>query len=176
MPSQGWKQTIAVIIVSWMLLTSLLACGGTVAVQTKSRKQFPAPVGRVSDFAHLLSQEEIAVLTNKAAELEERTTIQLAVVTVDTIQPYEKIDPYATNLFNEWGIGQKDKNNGLLLLVALKERQVRIEVGLGLEATLPDAQCKAILRNSVTPYLARREFFQALSNGTEAVVQAVAPR
>ncbi len=141
--------------------------------RSQNNNQSPQPVGLINDFGHLLTDEQNRVLTAKAAEFEKRTTVQLAVLTVETISPYSTIEPYATELFNQWGIGQQGKNNGLLLLVAIKERQVRIEVGRGLESTLTDAKCKEILQTQVSPFLRAGDYFRALQNGMDAMINII---
>ncbi len=135
---------------------------------------FPPPVGYVNDFAELLSDDEHAQLTQLLTAFSEKTTHQLVVATVADLAPYQAIEPYATDLFNAWGIGTKEKNNGVLLLIAVKERRVRIEVGRGLESVLPNDLCAQILRQQVTPFLRTERYGQACENGTRELMRILA--
>jgi uncharacterized protein len=173
MTRKSWTIVISLSFIILVISGLIFVRGGAVSLQTKNEQQFPKPIGYINDFGHLLSEEENRILTTEAADFEKRTTAQLAVLTIETTHPYETIELYATKIFNQWGIGQKDKNNGLLLLVAIKERQVRIEVGRGLESTLPDAKCKEILQTQVTPRLRAKEYFPALQNGMEAMMKEI---
>ncbi len=99
---------------------------------------FPALTGRVVDAASILSPVTTADLERKLADLEQKSGIQLVVATVPTLDG-EEIEPYANDLFRFWKLGEAKKDNGVLLLIAPKERKIRIEVGYGLEGTLTDA-------------------------------------
>jgi uncharacterized protein len=101
-------------------------------VATAAAPSFPALTGRVVDEAAVLDQAAEARLTAKLADLEAKTTTQLVVVTLRSLQDYDIAD-YGYQLGRHWGIGQKGKNNGAMLMVAPTERKVRIEVGYGLE-------------------------------------------
>src|ERR1700759_4620969 len=100
--------------------------------------KFPVLTGRVVDDAHILSDTTTADLNRKLAALESATSRQMVVVTLPSLQGYE-ISDYGYQLGRAWGIGQGKLNNGLLLIVAPKERRVRIEVGYGLEPIVTDA-------------------------------------
>ncbi|MDO8602917.1 MAG: TPM domain-containing protein [Candidatus Omnitrophota bacterium] len=108
-------------------------------------------VGYVSDYADILSYETKAKLAALSAEIEAKTTSQLAILTLDTTAPLD-IETYAVKLFEKWGIGQRGKDNGVLILVALKDRKARIEVGYGLEGAIPDALAKNIIEKSMLPF------------------------
>ena len=103
---------------------------------------FPALTGRVVDEANILNEATRATLTQKLADLEAKTTDQLVVATLKSLQG-TSIEDFGYQLGRHWRIGQKDKNNGVLLIVAPNERKVRIEVGYGLEGTLTDAVAQA---------------------------------
>src|SRR6266571_7568040 len=107
---------------------------------------FPALTGRIVDQANVISGETRSAIEPKLVDLEAKSGIQLVVATVKSLEGRE-IEPYANELFRKWQLGEKTKNNGVLLLVAPKERRVRIEVGYGLEGTLTDALGKVIITN-----------------------------
>ena len=108
------------------------------------------PKKRVHDFAKVLPAETKTQLEALSLGVERDTTAQLAIVTVHSLDG-KSIDEYATELFNKWGIGRADVNNGVLLLNAPNEREVRIEVGRGLEPLLTDGVCGDILDEHVLP-------------------------
>ena len=93
--------------------------------------------GRVNDFAGVISPEMKSKIDSLISEVEEKTSAEIAVVTVKTVKPYDEVS-YARQLFDTWKIGKKGKDNGILVIVAPKDRRMRIEVGYGLEGTLPD--------------------------------------
>lgn len=108
------------------------------------------PTRRVHDFANLLPAADRQALESLAQDVEQRTTAQFAIVTVVSLES-KTVEKYANTLFNEWGIGRRDVNNGVLLLVAPNEHKVRIEVGRGLENLLTDSLCGEIRDDSVLP-------------------------
>ena len=105
---------------------------------------FPALTGRIVDQANIIPAATRDAIEPKLADLEAKSGIQLVVATVTSLEGQE-IEPYANELFRTWKLGQKEKNNGVLLLVAPNEHRVRIEVGYGLEGTLTDALSKVII-------------------------------
>ncbi|MGH6658864.1 MAG: TPM domain-containing protein [Sphingomicrobium sp.] len=115
---------------------------------------FPKLTGRVVDDAHLLTPAQIVDLTSKSEALEAQSGRQLVVATVPTLQG-RTIEDYGYQLGRAWGIGAKDKDDGVILLVAPKERKVRIETGYGARVFLTDAMSSIIIRNSILPYFKR---------------------
>lgn len=138
-----------------------------------AQEHLPSPAGFVNDFAHVLSSDDRGKLEALFFELDSRTTAEVAVVTIDTTQPRD-IESYAVSLFEKWGIGKKGKDNGILLLVALKDRKVRIEVGYGLEGAVPDALAKQIISGIIIPSFKKGEYAKGIVAGSVAVVNLVA--
>jgi uncharacterized protein len=130
---------------------------------------FPALTGRVVDQANVLSADERNTLTTKLADLEQKSGIQLVVATVPSLQG-EEIEPYANELFRTWALGEKTKNNGVLLLVAPKEHRVRIEVGYGLEGTLTDALSRVIIANAIGPRFKVGDFDGGVRRGVDDII------
>ncbi|MFT3973264.1 MAG: YgcG family protein [Amaricoccus sp.] len=130
---------------------------------------FPPLTGRVVDQAGILSPEARAALEPKLAELEAKSGIQLVVATVGSLQG-EEIEPYANELFRAWKLGEADRNNGVLLLVAPNERRVRIEVGYGLEGTLTDALSAVIIANAITPRFKAGDFSGGVARGVDDII------
>ena len=130
---------------------------------------FPALTGRVVDQANIIQSDTRAAVEQKSADLEEKSGIQLVVATVNSLEGQE-IEPYANELFRKWALGEKKKNNGVLLLVAPNERRVRIEVGYGLEGTLTDALSKVIISNAMTPRFKAGNFSEGISRGVDDII------
>ncbi|HZQ11787.1 MAG TPA: TPM domain-containing protein [Pseudolabrys sp.] len=130
---------------------------------------YPALTGRVVDGANVIPADARGALTARLADLEAKSGIQLVVATVASLDGQE-IEPYANELFRIWGLGQKTKNNGVLLLVAPNERRVRIEVGYGLEGTLTDALSKVIIVNAITPRFKAGDFGGGVSRGVDDII------
>ena len=130
---------------------------------------FPALTGRIVDQANVISADARRIIEPKLVDLETKSGIQLVVATVNSLEGRE-IEPYANALFRNWKLGEKIKNNGVLLLVAPKERRVRIEVGYGLEGTLTDALGKVIITNAITPRFKAGDFSDGISRGIDDII------
>lgn len=132
---------------------------------------FPELTGRVVDQAGLLSAAQRAELEAELAAFEAKSTDQIVVVTTPSLQGYP-IDEFGYQLGRKWGIGQKNKDNGILVIVAPKERKVRIEVGRRLEPLLPDGRAGSIISNTILPMFRRGDFHGGIKAGV-AEVKAV---
>jgi uncharacterized protein len=152
----GWRLAIGVIA---LLYTAL-------AVFAVS---FPALTGRIVDQAKLISADSRNAIEPKLADLEAKSGIQLVVATVTSLEGQE-IEPYANELFRSWKLGERTKNNGVLLLVAPNEHRVRIEVGYGLEGILTDALSKVIITNAIAPRFKTGDFSGGISRGVEDII------
>ena len=133
---------------------------------------FPTLTGRVVDDANILDAATRAALTQKLADLEAKSTDQVVVVTLKSLQG-TSIEDYGYQLGRHWQIGQKDKNNGVLLIVAPNERKVRIEVGYGLEGTLTDLVSRFIIDNSILPRFRANDFPGGINRGVDDIVQVL---
>lgn len=129
----------------------------------------PALTGRVVDQANVIPAPTRSAIEQKLADLEAKSGIQLVVATVTSLEG-EEIEPYANTLFRAWQLGEKSKNNGVLLLVAPNERRVRIEVGYGLEGTLTDALSKVIITNAMAPRFKAGEFGDGITRGVDDII------
>ncbi len=133
---------------------------------------FPALSGRVVDDAHLLSADQAASLTADLKALEDKSSDQVVVVTLPSLQGYA-IEDYGYQLGRHWGIGTAALNNGVLLIVAPNERKVRIEVGRGLEPILTDALSKIIIENAILPRFRAGDFPGGISDGVRDITKAL---
>jgi len=154
----------------FLLAAALLSCTSVRAEELYQRLE---PQGYVSDFAGVIQEPDKATLTRLLTELERKTTAQIAVVTVRSLEGGEVRDT-ANRLFERWGIGQKGKDNGILFFMAVDDRETFIEVGYGLEPLLPDARTGRILDEYVVPYFKQGDYSGGLSAGTQALARLIA--
>ena len=117
----------------------------------------PPKNGYVLDQTQTLTKEEIYTMNRMGLELQKKTKAQIAVLLIPTLDG-EDVSDYANRVFRTWGIGDKEKNNGVLFLVAIKDKQMRIEVGYGLEGTINDAKAGEILDDYAIPYFQKGKF------------------
>lgn len=146
----------------------LLACVGV----AQAALTFPALTGRVVDSAQMIDPAVREQLTQQLQALEQISGDQLVVVTVPDLQGVP-IEDYGYQLGRQWGIGQKGKDNGALLIVSRDDRQLRIEVGYGLEGVLTDAQSWVIINQVILPKFKAGNFSQGISDGVAAMIQVV---
>ena len=132
--------------------------------------QFPELTGRVVDNADLLDPMQESELTAKLEALETQSQRQLVVVTLPDLQGYDIAD-YGYQLGREWGIGNAERNDGALLIVAPNERKVRIEIGYGLEGIMTDALSSIIIQNQILPRFRDGDMPAGIFAGTDALVQ-----
>ena len=151
--------------------TPLLAASLLLAVATL-HAQLPAPSGAINDFADLLTTEQEQQLTTLVEEVEDATTAEIAVATVTSLDGMS-VEEYAVRLFAQWGIGQADKDNGVLILVAPNDREMRIEVGYGLEGILPDGLAGQIVRETFTPAFRDGDYPRGIIDGATRVADVV---
>jgi uncharacterized protein len=130
---------------------------------------FPALTGRIVDQANVIPPAARASIEAKLKDLEDKSGIQFVVATVNSLEG-DEVEPYANALFRAWKLGEKTKNNGVLLLVAPKEHRVRIEVGYGLEGTLTDALSKVIISNAIAPRLKAGDFGGGIERGVDDTI------
>jgi uncharacterized protein len=149
-----------------------LLFAGTLSVFPAHAQELPAHVGKVNDFAEVLDASQRATLETELADLERATSAEVAVVTMDTLGG-RTVEDYATDLFNTWGIGKKDRDNGVLILVAVQDRAMRIEVGYGLEGILPDGLAGAVIRETFLPRFRNDDYRTGLLEGTARVIAIV---
>lgn len=153
------------------LAAALLAIGlGLLAAMGPARAEpaFPTLTGRITDEAGLLKAGDRNTVDAELADLEQKSSDQLAVVTLNSLQGYP-IEDFGYQLGRKWGIGQKGKDNGVLLIVAPNEHKVRIEVGRGLEPILTDAMSKLIIENAIVPAFRKGDFAGGITAGVRDI-------
>lgn len=126
------------------------------------------PVGFLNDFAGILAQSERDEIENRLREIERETKNEISVLIINSLEG-KSIEDFASEIFNEWGIGKKGKDNGVLIVIAMRERTVRIEVGYGLEKYLPDAVCGRIIRNIIAPNFRENNYYKGIKEAIETI-------
>jgi uncharacterized protein len=150
-----------------MLLSLALAALSLIAPATAA-PTYPELTGRVTDQAGLLTPADKAALESELAAVEQTSTDQIAVVTVKSLEGYA-IEEYGIGLARKWGIGQKGKDNGILLIVAPNDRKVRIEVGRRLEPLMTDTMSALIIQNAILPKFRRGDFAGGIKDGVRDI-------
>ncbi|MFS4415992.1 TPM domain-containing protein [Maribacter sp. 2307ULW6-5] len=148
------------VLLLWALLSWALLPG---------QGQYPEIKAIVTDSAAVFTPTETSLLIEKLTAFEKETTNQLVVVTVERLG-FETIESYANGLFNQNGLGQEGKDNGLLILFSEQDRKVRIEVGYGLEPYITDAVASRIIRNTMVPRFKKDEYYKGISLATDQLI------
>jgi uncharacterized protein len=159
---RGLSRTIPVALLLLLMATTALA----------AELKFPPLTGRVVDEAGILSPTTINDLTSTLAQHEQAGGEQVVVVTLKSLQGYS-IEDFGYQLGRYWGIGQKDKNTGAILIVVPSEHKVRIEVGYGLEGKLTDAICRTIIEDDIVPNFRNRDFDAGVVAGTRSILEVL---
>ena len=134
----------------------------------------PSPIGFVSDYADILLGGDKYAIEELGTEAKQKSGAEVALLTVKTIEPYASIEEYANAVFNKWGIGEKGKDNGVLIVLSTNERLLRIEVGYGLEGAITDGNAGFIMDKFMIPYFKHNDFATGLVEGYKAVMVLVA--
>ena len=132
----------------------------------------PNPPRLVNDFVGMLSEAEKQLLEQKLVSMDDTTSTQIAIVVIPTVEPFD-MNTYAVELGRQWGIGQKGKNNGNLILWATDDRKVYIATGYGVEGALPDAYAKRVVDQIIIPNFKEGQYYRGLDEGTSAIMKYV---
>ena len=125
----------------------------------------------VTDLAGVLSPEQKQALEGKLVAIDDSSSNQIAVVILPTLDG-NPIEEYATKLFRTWGIGNKKSRNGVLLLIAIQDKKIRIETGYGLEGALPDITCNSIIDNDIKPAFRQQAYYEGIDKATDDIAKA----
>ncbi|MFT4203080.1 MAG: TPM domain-containing protein [Chitinophagaceae bacterium] len=155
---------LLVILTTWLLVLNAIG---------QKLPSKPSPPRLVNDLAHILSTDQQTELEHKLVALDDSTSNQIAVVTINTLDGYP-IEDYANKLFRAWGIGNKATNNGVLVLVSVADRQFRIEVGYGLEGAIPDVTVSDIMARVMVPYFKQGDYYTGIDKATDTLAAAAA--
>ncbi|MCB5250989.1 MAG: TPM domain-containing protein [Candidatus Cloacimonadales bacterium] len=144
----------------------------TLPILALAQVSFPKPVGLLNDFAKALNTDTYFQLNSLLNELHQKTNVEFAVLIVDNMQGLDR-DTYAVEIFKEWGIGSK-KDEGLLFLLAIQERETKVEVGYELEGLINDSKAGRILDEYAMPSFRQNDFQTGIKNATIAFAQLIA--
>ncbi|MFI5133718.1 MAG: TPM domain-containing protein, partial [Chitinophagales bacterium] len=133
----------------------------------------PSPPKLVNDFTGTLTPEQREALELKLVAYDDSTSNQVAVVIIPTTGDYS-VEEVGLEILRRWGVGNKDKNNGIVLLIAKDDRKIRIEVGYGLEGAVPDITAKSIIDNDLTPNFRDGNYFRGIDKATDDIIKAAA--
>lgn len=164
-------KNIKLVYLLLLVIPLILLCTGRGAIHGQDI-DIAAPVGYVNDFANILDSATVSWLDAYISRIEADTTAEIAVVTVDNLQGWE-IEDYAIRLFSQWGIGKRDKDNGVLLLASKEDRVLRIEVGYGLEGAITDLEAGNIIESIIVPWFRQDDYSQGIYNGVLAIGEKI---
>ena len=156
------KRSLRLALIAAMLLLAPFSFGADI----------PFLTGRVTDNADILSKDTRRAITESLKAHEQKTGNQIAVLTIRSLEG-ESIEEYAVAVFNAWKLGQKGKDNGILVVVAPNDRRMRIEVGYGLEGTLPDGLAGSIIRTVMTPQFQTGNYNGGIQAGIQAIIEVL---
>lgn len=151
-------------------LALILAVFAALIAMPAAAQDFPALTGRVVDEANIIPDQVEADLEQKLAALEQQSQRQLVVATIPDLQGYDIAD-YGYQLGRAWGIGDAERNDGALLIVAPNDRKVRIEIGYGLEGIMTDALSSLIINNAIVPRFRADDYPGGIVAGSDAIIQ-----
>lgn len=140
------------------------------AVPVTAYYELGTPKGYVNDYTNTLTQEQASALESKIAAFEQESTNEIGVAIIDSLQG-DYIEHFAVKLFEEWGVGKEKKDNGALLLVSMSERQMRIEVGYGLEGSLTDVEANWIIQNVMVPNFKENRYYEGIDQSVDKIIE-----
>ncbi len=149
-----------------------LLLGFFLVVKPAFAATYPSPTGNISDFSGTLTQQQIATIDSSLQNYRDATGNQIAVAIIKDLGG-DTVENYAVNMFAQWKIGQKDKNNGVLLLISMAEHKIKIEVGYGLEPLLTDAKSGDIIRNSIAPKFKINDYYGGILDGVTSIENVI---
>ncbi|MGF6844771.1 uncharacterized protein QFZ51_000006 [Chitinophaga sp. W3I9] len=158
-------------ILRWFLPGLLMMAGLLANAQNIPPR--PNPPTLVNDFAGVLLKTEDDALEQKVVAYFDSTSTQIAIVTLKSIGDYD-ISQVSLKILRDWGIGTKGKNNGILILVSVEDRKIRIETGYGMEGVVPDATANQIISQIIKPAFREGHYYQGLDGAVEAIQKAAA--
>lgn len=153
--------------------------GGSAAPQSTNapkafEQEFPQAMDWVNDFADFLSDEEVALLSQKINAYEQQTGVEVAIVTVNSYPKEQSFMVWLTDLANYWGVGKETTNNGILIGLSKQERKSGIVTGLGMENKLSNAKSQSILNNVMRPKLKQGKYYEAYNESLDAIFEELA--
>jgi uncharacterized protein len=159
------RQATALLLFSIFFSNTLLA-------QKHGKDSLPRAVGFVNDFENILSTKQEKYLDSMIKAFEKKTRVQIAVITIDTSMiSRDKFENYVYRIANAWGVGQKNKNNGVTIGLSKGYRFMRIENGYGIQNILTDNETKKIIDSAFIPLFKKGQYFEGIVNGLQAIMK-----
>ena len=135
--------------------------------------KFPTYVGYVNDFEGIFTKDQISELKKIIEKQEKETSNEIVIVSIESYAPYKTLFEYSLELANQWKIGKKDKNNGIAIVFGKQIRQIRIQVGYGLENKLKDEVAKKIIDNTIIPEFKKGDYYTGIRNGLIEIIKEI---
>lgn len=159
------KKFLQIIVLAWLVFPVL-------PLRAQNIPDPPVPPRLVNDYISILTGDQRDDLERKLVAFDDSTSTQIAVIIINSLEGYD-ISDYALQLGRKWGVGGKEFNNGVVLVVAKADRKVNISTGYGVEGALPDITCKHIIDDIIRPNFRGNDFYRGLDEGTDAIIKAV---
>jgi uncharacterized protein len=160
------------LLVSVLFLTN---CFPTQTSENNSIKQtelnYPQPIGWVNDFASTFTAEERAQLDSLLQDYSHQTTNQIVIVTLKELPALKTIEEYTDELGDEWGVGLAEKNNGLVILLSMKDREIRISTGDGTQEFVSDEFVETLIDSTMIPKFKDKKFYEGIWEGLQKIIQ-----
>jgi uncharacterized protein len=150
----------------------LLFCLSSLSSFSQNIPSKPTPPRLVNDYTSTLTADQANSIERKLVTFDDSTSTQIAVIIVQTLEGAD-ISDFALKLGREWGIGGKDYNNGVVLLISIDDRKINISTGYGVEGALPDITCKHIIEEVIKPNFKGKDYYRGIDEGTDAIIKAV---
>lgn len=160
-----------VVLIKVFIVASLLMVFSVIHAQQIPPR--PSPPKLVNDLGNVLSPEEEQQLERKLVAYDDSTSNQVAIVTIRTLDGYP-IEEYALAILRQWQVGNKETNNGVVILAVIDDRQIRIETGYGLEGAIPDITASQIIRNDIAPAFRSDNYYEGFNKAVESIILAAA--
>ena len=150
------------------IILFLLLCFSSILSFSQDFPEKPSTL--VNDYAGVLSENQKQTLEQKLVSFNDSSSTQIAIAILQSVGEYD-INDYALNLGRKWAVGQSGKNNGIIIVVAVKDRKISIQTGYGVEGALPDVYAKRIIENDIKPYFKAGDYYTGLDAGTTSIIK-----
>ncbi len=157
----------------WLFVVVIVLTEPFITAKPSAALEVPPLHGRVNDLAGILSPTDTSGLEQKLAAIETETTNQIGILIIPSLNG-DSLEEFSIRVARTWALGQKGRNNGVLILMSVQDRAVRIEVGYGLEGALTDAQSSYIIRNIMVPAFRQQHYAEGFSRAVDAIAAAIA--
>ncbi|NIJ46631.1 uncharacterized protein FHR24_003126 [Wenyingzhuangia heitensis] len=135
------------------------------------KKEFPIPLGFINDFENILTKEERRELNNIISNFEKSSSNEIAIITINSIKPYTDIKQFTEDLSNEWGVGKKNKKNGLTILFSKNLRKIQISTGLNTEKIITNEICKNVIDYEIIPEFKKGKYYSGIRKGLMKLIE-----